>query len=301
MKKNIVLSFIVLLFSFLARAKDTTTLVVYFDFNKWELNDIEREKLTDWIKLQQENVIQNITIIGHTDQIGSHNFNNKLSQKRAEAVAAFFTLASINEQLITVIKGEGKRKLITNNTDASSRKLNRRVTIVIASKPTDNEVTAAETKPPKPELPIFKETSTEPPTGKNLTETIKDSSLTTGNNIVLKNIHFVGGRHILMSHAYPALNELVDAMLNIPTLEIEIHGHICCQPGEGDGLDLETGTYDLSVQRAKAIYEYLISKGVAKNRMNYKGFGHKYPIYLVEKTDAERMMNRRVEIKIIKK
>lgn len=289
------------MFNFLAKASDTASLVVYFDFNKWEINSSESEKLTDWIKLQQQNVINNITIIGHTDQIGSHRFNDQLSEKRAQAVAAFFTLASINEQLITVIKGEGKRKLVTNKVDVSSRKLNRRVTIILTTKPEEKKVVANETKPPKPELPVFKEVTVEPPTGKNLTETIKDSSLTTGNNIVLKNIHFVGGRHILMSHAYPALNELVDAMLNIPTLEIEIHGHICCQPGEGDGLDLETGTYDLSVQRAKAIYEYLISKGVAKSRMNYKGFGHKYPIYLVEKTDAERMMNRRVEIKIIKK
>ena len=88
-------------------------------------------------------------------------------------------------------------------------------------------------------------------------------------------------------------------MLNNPALEIEIQGHICCQPGPGDGYDLETGTYDLSLQRAKTVFNYLAAHGVAPARMRYTGLGHQFPLN-TEQNEAEQQQNRRVEVKILK-
>jgi flagellar motor protein MotB len=57
---------------------------------------------------------------------------------------------------------------------------------------------------------------------------------------------------------------------------------------------------DLSTQRAKAIYNFLITNDVYRARLSYKGFGSTQPIYpLPEKNEAERAANRRVEILIV--
>lgn len=74
-------------------------------------------------------------------------------------------------------------------------------------------------------------------------------------------------------------------------MRIEIHGHICCK-------DDDIG--NLSVLRAMAIYNYLSVKGIDEKRMRYKGFGSKRPIHpLPEKTETQRIANRRVEIVIL--
>ena len=78
---------------------------------------------------------------------------------------------------------------------------------------------------------------------------------------------------------------------NNPQLKIEIQGHLCCMPVDRT---------DLSTQRAKAIYNFLITNDVYRARLSYKGFGSTQPIYpLPEKNEVERAANRRVEILIV--
>ena len=96
--------------------------------------------------------------------------------------------------------------------------------------------------------------------------------------------------------------ELIDVMENNPNLEIAIEGHICCWHNNGDGLDLDLGTYNLSEMRAKTVYDLLIKNGIDARRLTYKGFGHSRVLFSYpEKTEEERIANRRVEIRIIKK
>jgi outer membrane protein OmpA-like peptidoglycan-associated protein len=57
---------------------------------------------------------------------------------------------------------------------------------------------------------------------------------------------------------------------------------------------------ELSTQRAKAIYNFLVVNGISKSRLSYKGFGSTQPIFpLPEKDETQRAANRRVEILII--
>ncbi|MCX6350607.1 MAG: hypothetical protein NTX03_01965, partial [Bacteroidetes bacterium] len=90
---------------------------------------------------------------------------------------------------------------------------------------------------------------------------------------------------------------------------------VCCQIS--DGLDWDTNTDDLSVQRAKAVYTILVAKGIAKNRLSYIGKGgtahladenmdgKEYAnLSISQKLDLKERnenINRRVEIKIIQK
>lgn len=165
------------------------------------------------------------------------------------------------------------------------------------SKPTASKVsTATSATVGKPNAPVVKEQKHE-----KLIEDIKDKSTKEGEHIVLRHINFYGGRHAFLPQSYPALDDLLETMQKVPTLQIEIQGHICCQEGEGDQIDFDSGEPVLSVTRAKAVYDFLLENGIDKKRMSYKGLAHKFPIIAKEANEEEATVNRRVEIKIIKK
>ena len=86
-----------------------------------------------------------------------------------------------------------------------------------------------------------------------------------------------------------------------PKLKVEIQGHVCCTENGEDGIDLDTREKKLSENRAKAVYEYLIAKGIDKARLSYKGYGRTNPKEVVEDTPQKEQANRRVEILVIEK
>ncbi len=289
MLKNII--FLLFFFSFQANilANDTTKIIIHFTFNEYHLSTTAIQQIQEFVS--NKTTYDSIFIYGHTDQIGTNNYNNNLSLKRAISVKNNLQQQGVDTNKIYIIEGKGKTALISNKQDAASRTLNRRVEIIAITIKT-NEPVKEEIKETKKEKPVTKEVT--------LTEKIKDTTTKQGDNLILKNINFVGGRHIFLRESYPALNELLEAMQNIPTLIIQIEGHICCQTLDEDGLDLDTRTKDLSVRRAKAVYDFLKQNGISPERMSYKGFARKFP--LTKETDEyEKMLNRRVEIKIIRK
>ena len=108
--------------------------------------------------------------------------------------------------------------------------------------------------------------------------------------------------HQVLMNSIPILQDLLNALKRNPKLSVSIHGHICCMNGNIDGVDLETHTNDLSVQRSKAIYEYLIKNGIDAKRLSYQGLGHSTPIYPFPETSEEQQrLNRRVEIRVVGK
>ncbi|HCB63576.1 MAG: hypothetical protein A2W93_07205 [Bacteroidetes bacterium GWF2_43_63] len=119
----------------------------------------------------------------------------------------------------------------------------------------------------------------------------KITQATVGEVIRLDNITFYNNTSTLRPESEPVINELYSIMESQPTLEIAIEGHICC---------ISDDFSNLSGERAQVVYNYLIRKGIAANRMSYQGFGHTRPLN-EERTEAERQMNRRVEIRVVKK
>lgn len=294
MKKfKYLLVFIMLCFSSVIYANDTT-IVVYFSTNEATISVKEQANILKSIQPKIA-TIQNVMVLGHTDQIGSEKYNQQLSNKRAKSVQQFLLSNGVDANLITIVEGKGKTELLTNLADAKSKQLNRRVTIQLSYKVAlDEDVIVTPKQTENKEEKDKKNTTT------TLTTTIKDTATKQGDNLILKNINFIGGRHLFLEESFSALQELYEAMNEIPTLEIAIQGHICCQDTDEDGTDLDTGTKDLSVRRAKAVYDFLISKGINKTRMSYRGMARRYPL-TKENNDAERAINRRVEIKIVKK
>jgi outer membrane protein OmpA-like peptidoglycan-associated protein len=71
--------------------------------------------------------------------------------------------------------------------------------------------------------------------------------------------------------------------------------------GEGnDKMDMDNSGM-LSETRAKAVYNFLVQKGIAASRMKYAGLGYSRPIVKPEKTEQDQINNRRVEIRILKR
>ena len=133
---------------------------------------------------------------------------------------------------------------------------------------------------------------------KSFEQQLKEGS----SNIILNNLNFEGGRHVLLSTSIPALENILETMKKYPGLEVEIQGHVCCvEASEPDGMDLDTNEKALSLNRAKAIFDYLASNGISQNRMTYKGFGSRNRLVYPERTEADATTNRRVEFKIIKR
>jgi outer membrane protein OmpA-like peptidoglycan-associated protein len=112
-----------------------------------------------------------------------------------------------------------------------------------------------------------------------------------GKKVVLKNILFETGKSILTPGSYTELNRLLSIMIENEKMRIEISGHT-------DNTGSAPVNTKLSEARARAVLEYLVSKGVDRARMESKGFGSLQPIS-DNSTPAGRAKNRRVEFKIL--
>jgi len=108
---------------------------------------------------------------------------------------------------------------------------------------------------------------------------------------VLENVEFDFGKSLLRPSSYPALDDLSDYLKRKPNERIEIGGHT-------DNVGSDAKNLILSLERAKSIVEYLISKGIGNDRLVAKGYGAEEPIE-ENTTEEGRQKNRRTEVKIL--
>jgi outer membrane protein OmpA-like peptidoglycan-associated protein len=114
-----------------------------------------------------------------------------------------------------------------------------------------------------------------------------------GDKIVLKNLNFYNMSNELLPESRPVMIELITVLNKYPNLKIQIQGHICCQ------ID-EEKNFNVSLERAKMVYFILQKNKIAKERLSFKSFEGKNPIYPIpENNEEEREANRRVEIQIV--
>jgi outer membrane protein OmpA-like peptidoglycan-associated protein len=118
------------------------------------------------------------------------------------------------------------------------------------------------------------------------------SPIREGEKVVLRNIFFKTGSSTLEKESESELQKLVGLLSNNPSMKIEISGHT-------DNVGDAKSNQLLSENRAKAVYDYLIEKRIASDRLSYKGYGMSQPIASND-TDEGRAQNRRTEFKIVK-
>ncbi len=107
--------------------------VVYFNFGKSYVKRAEIKKLNEVVAKMKENTTLNARISGHTDWIGSDALNQKLSERRADAVKKYLVSKGIDANRITTV-GYGEQNPVATNETAVGRQENRRAEIRIRIK-----------------------------------------------------------------------------------------------------------------------------------------------------------------------
>lgn len=104
-------------------------------------------------------------------------------------------------------------------------------------------------------------------------------------------IQFETGKSTIKKASNPILDKIVNIMNAYPNIKLEISGHT-------DNVGKADKNQKLSEDRAAAVRDYLVKKGIADNRMTSAGFGQDKPV-ADNKTKAGRAENRRVEFNIV--
>ncbi|MFD2909391.1 OmpA family protein [Flavobacterium ardleyense] len=260
MKKSVVL-FLLINLSVFGQTKFT----VYFDTASYQLDKIESNRLEEFLNNEELKITQ---IVGFCDFRASNAYNYNLSKNRALFVRNFIGENTNQTSIEIIAKGEDFQQ-------DTNLALNRKVEIHYD------------------EYSVKKDSGVLEDHFGQETDLERQVSLAkVGDKLILKNLYFYNRSGIVVRESKPILVELATILDQNPNLKIEIQGHICCQKGK----DVE----DTAKVRALAVYNYLVYKGIAKNRLSFKSFGSSKPIHKIpERNEDERNENRRVEIQII--
>jgi outer membrane protein OmpA-like peptidoglycan-associated protein len=267
MRKFIILLIPVFFNSLLAQEKKVET--VYFEFDKYSIDLLQEKQILEFVKKNDTSKIESIQIYGYCDDRGSNDYNYKLSENRVSTVRKILTSNGFNKNKIVIIEGRGR--VILENDEVENlmdvRTKNRRVDLLIVKKNTY---------------------------GKGIYNSFQDKH-SVGDRVYFEKIYFNLGSSVLNTQSKRELDEIVAALQKNQNLKFEIRGHVCCTPSYyEDAIDQKTRERKLSVNRAKAVFHYLISKNINSLRMTYRGCGNKFPLGMGEALD------RRVEFLITK-
>lgn len=228
----------------------------FFEHDSYKLT-YKHKQIIDSLNTVFVNDSIKIEIKGYTNSLGAKAYNLKLSNKRALSIKKAF-LDSID---ITA-RGYGELE--------NSLSKNRRVDVLIS---------------------IF-ENQNESKTDFDRDILKSDDEIEVGDVFRLNGILFQGGKDIFLEESFSELKKLL-AFMKDNNYKIKLLGHICCTTDGSEGINLRTNTQSLSLDRAKAVFKYLVNNGIDGSRMSYVGLAGNYP------TGKDIKYDRRVEIEII--
>ncbi|WP_430405885.1 OmpA family protein [Fluviicola sp.] len=185
-----------------------------------------------------------IKLVGYTDSTGSLKRNKALAADRIRSVEALLKSSSFSRLKVETVNANE-----LSGYRSVPDELNRRVDILIYGKK----------NPPAPTIAF---------------ELDKPVNL---------NINFVGGKADFLSTSFPNLEKLKTLMLEDSTLQLKLHGHVCCD-----------NDMALSVKRAEAVMQYLIRSNIDEKRMSAEGFSNSMELF-PDDSEEHMSMNRRVE------
>jgi outer membrane protein OmpA-like peptidoglycan-associated protein len=112
-----------------------------------------------------------------------------------------------------------------------------------------------------------------------------------GKSVVLNNIFFATGSYALEDKSKTELDKIVSFLNLNSKVNIEFGGHT-------DDVGSDKDNLELSLKRAKSVYDYILAKGIPAARLKYKGYGETKPV-APNDSDENRQLNRRIEFKIL--
>lgn len=267
--------FILFLSVNLLSAQPKSTHVVYFETGKYVVPEIEKNRLVLFVQGLKDIEIERISIYGFCDDRGTDNYNLVLSQNRADEIKKIFSNFGVDDNLISNVDGKGEilLKVIASDNLNIIRGLNRKVEINVEYKSYEADVLKMEV--------LAKEE-----------EGFLSNTIAVGDKIILDNLLFKTGFSTLEKDSVEVLEGIATSLVNRKDVYFTILGHVCCTKNSRDAIDKKTGKRNLSLARAKYIYDYLLKKGVKKKRMRYVGLRNRFPL------GGEVKYDRRVEIVI---
>jgi outer membrane protein OmpA-like peptidoglycan-associated protein len=249
-----------------AQSDLTMTKSFYFDTNvSNRLSQGKTFVLTEDDKVWTTADIKGVKVLGYADCQGNPESNMSLSMRRARFVEQLIKKSEVLKSGISVeVSAKGELPCVVDGPAGDQE--NRRVDMIITYQVKKQEET------------------------KDLTEIIKKDG-----KVDMVGVNFQPGRHYFLPGVERVLDQFAESLKQNPNVKIMLRGHICCQPEIGDGPDIDTGLNNLSEARAKEVYDYLIKKGIAADRMKYSGVGNRHPKVWPERSADDMTANRRVE------
>lgn len=192
----------------------------------------------------------------------------------------------VAEISLSNVKGQTVLETKTNANGEYSIKTslneNQDYTIIAASDSTFVQIKTLNTKELKKDQLVFPEIKMMLP------------KLKKGTKYKMESINFYGNQSKLIPGSIPSVEALYKLMKKNRKMVILIEGHVNDQ-GSQDKVFIQS----LSDNRAKTVYNYLLEKGIDKERMSTVGLANKFQLFPRPKNESEMQANRRVEIKVI--
>ncbi len=298
MRPKNLLCLLILLEATSAWACQKDTVRLFYNINQRELSPRHKITLDSLGKFMSDTAT--IKIWGFADYLGRRDSNLTLSKARAATVRNYL-LSQHNSNSSIVTDGKGQVGAASKNLSPLGEPLNRRVDIIITKPAPKIKVAAVPVHITEP-IKIKEEPIPAKRGDDSVYARINDlPKLNVGDSVSFKELTFLPGRHFLRQAAIHYMVALKDCLKANPNLKIEIQGHICCQYDNKDGLDFDTKKNNLSLTRAKYIYDYLLDEGITADRLRYKGLGSKEPKVYPELSAYDQDQNRRVVIVLLGK
>lgn len=111
--------------------------------------------------------------------------------------------------------------------------------------------------------------------------------------VAINMVQFETAKAVLLPESYPVLDNIVDIMKRYPYYSLKISGHT-------DSVDDDAYNLTLSKERARACFDYFVSRGITASRMSHDGYGESRP-RATNDTEEGRALNRRVEFELMVK
>jgi outer membrane protein OmpA-like peptidoglycan-associated protein len=122
---------------------------------------------------------------------------------------------------------------------------------------------------------------------------VKLEPIEVGKSYRLNDVFFDFNSYDLLPESMAVIREFYDFLQNNPKLKISIEGHT-------DEIGNDQDNLELSIKRARSVYNHLIQLGIDPGRISYKGFGESRPV-TDNRSEEGRALNRRTEFVIVSK
>lgn len=310
---------------------------LYFASGEAALTEASLQKLTDFPS--PETADQRVYLTGHTDAIGSIEYNEDLARRRATQASKVLREKGWPEVAL-VVQTFGERKPVARNNTDEDRRRNRRVTLdayravpyrllsgqvinPVDQQPVSNAQVRIHNRSISDtlntdidgrfqvKLPLdsvvgidvfakgyflsTKMIKISPKTAPKLSFEL--SPAVEGEIATIDNLFYVGNQAVLLKKSEPEMPKVLHFMQINPHLKVEIAGHVN-YPNQPPVTE-ETFEWNLSVRRAKMVYDYLIENGIPAEQLRFQGYGNHEMVYPRARSSAEQAANRRVEIRIL--